>query len=136
MVIVDASIVCKAVLQEEGREKVKIIFDKHVEGTEEVTVPNLLFYEVANTLATKSGIPKAQITRSLNKLAKLNLVIYNPPFQEIIKAASFAKKNHVSVYDAIYVILAREKKCDLITADEKFVDQVKLPFVKKLSSVA
>lgn len=135
MVIIDASVVCKAVLPEENREKVKDIFKKHVEGVDKVTVPNLLFYEVANTLATKSAIPKHQMLKSLDKLGKLNLLIHNSTPQEIGKAASFAKDKHVSVYDAIYVILAEEKKCDLITADEKFAKQVNLPFVKTLDQV-
>ena|SRR3989344_3619366 len=136
MVIIDASVVCKAVLPEENREQVKDIFKKHVEGIDKVTVPNLLFYEVANTLATKTTIPKHQMLKSLEKLGRLNLLIHDPTTQEISKAASFAKDNHVSVYDAIYVILAEENDCDLITADYKFAKQVNLPFVKTLSSLS
>ncbi len=33
---------------------------------------------------------------------------------------------------AVYAVLAKEKKCPLITADEKFVGAVKLSFVKNL----
>lgn len=134
MVVVDASIVCKAVLQEEGRDKAKNILKRHVEELDQVVVPNLLFYEVANTLATKSAIPKAQMIRSLDKLGSLELRIYNPNLEDMKKAAEFAKDNHVSVYDAIYVIVAQENKCDLVTADNKFAKQVNLPFVKTLGS--
>jgi len=48
------------------------------------------------------------------------------------KSAIFSRKYKVSVYDAVYAVLAQDKGCVLITADSKFVDQVNLPFVKKL----
>lgn len=54
-------------------------------------------------------------------------------FKLIKKACQFSKKYGVSVYDAIYAVMAKEKKCNLITADDKFADKVNLPFVKKLS---
>lgn len=135
MVIIDASVVCKAVLPEENREKIKSIFKKHVEGIDKVTIPNLLFYEVANTLATKSAIPKSQMIKSLEGLGTLRLSVYDPSLKEIGDAAIFAKDNYVSVYDAIYVILALNNKCDLITADKKFARQVNLPFVKTLEEI-
>ncbi len=135
MVVVDASVVCKVVLQEENRDKAKDILKRHVEGLDQVIVPNLLFYEVANTLATKSAIPKTQMIRSFDKLGSLNLTIYNPTLEEMRKAAEFAKDRHASVYDAIYVVVAQENKCDLITADNKFAKQVNLPFVKTLDSL-
>lgn len=135
MVIIDASVVCKAVLPEENREKIKSIFKKHVEGIDKVTIPNLLFYEVANTLATKSAIPKSQMIKSLEGLGVLRLSVYDPSLKEIGDAAIFAKDNYVSVYDAIYVILALNNKCDLITADKKFARQVNLPFVKTLEEI-
>ena len=135
MVIVDASIVCKAVLPEEGRDRTKYIFSRHVNKLEDVLVPSLLFYEVANTLATKSAIPKSQMIKSLEGLGTLHLSVYDPSLKEMGDAAIFAKDSHVSVYDAIYVILALNNKCDLITADKKFARQVNLPFVKTLDQV-
>ncbi|HBL52337.1 MAG TPA: PIN domain nuclease, partial [Candidatus Blackburnbacteria bacterium] len=48
-------------------------------------------------------------------------------------AVEISKKYEVSVYGASYVVLAKEKKCKLYTADAKFVSLVNLPFVKNLA---
>lgn len=135
MVVIDASVINKVFLpNEEGHERAKEIIQKHLEKSEEISVPNLLFFEVANTLVTKTVIPEDEILQTLLKLGKLKLLVIYPTIETFMKIAKFARKYHVSVYDASYAVLAEEKNCDLITADEKFAKQVNLPFVKLLSS--
>lgn len=137
MIIVDASVVNKLFLPNEiGYQQVERIFEQHVRKLNEIIVPDLLFYEVANTLATKSALPISQTTKSLADLADYGLNVHHSAVQEISRAAKFSKKYHVSVYDAIYAVLAILNKCDLITADNKFVKQVNLPFVKTLGSLS
>jgi len=127
MVIIDASVANKFFLPNEGgREKALAILKKHIQKTDTIVVPNLLFYEVANTLATKTKIPQKQVIISLAKLDRLNLNILNPTIENIKKAAIFAKERSVSVYDAIYAVVAAEKKCKLITADNKFITRANL----------
>lgn len=134
MIVVDASVTNKLFLtNEEDYIKADSIFQKHILKREIIIVPSLLFYEVANTLATKSAIPISAAVKSLEDLYELGLEIYNPTFKDMIKASKFAKQYKVSVYDAIYAVLAKEKKCNLITADSKFVKQVSLSFVKDLA---
>lgn len=134
MVIIDASIANKLFFPlEAGHGIVKMLFQKHISGQEEMIVPDLIFYEVANKLATRSNIPQALMLKSLNQLYKSKLKICHFSDKEIKIAAVFAKKYKVSVYDASYAVLAQEKKCILITADTKFVKQVNLPFVKDLA---
>lgn len=130
MIIIDASIAGKFILHEEQYLEVRGIFEKHLQKTEEILVPDLIFYEITNALATKSAIHINKVIKSINQLYKYDLNIYHPTKMDMNKAARFAKKYSVSVYDAIYAVLAKEKRCNLITADEKFVNQVKLSFVK------
>ncbi|MDO8487549.1 MAG: type II toxin-antitoxin system VapC family toxin [Candidatus Curtissbacteria bacterium] len=134
MVIIDASVINKLFLpNEEGHNTAQGIIQRHILKSEEILVPDLLFYEVANTFVTKTAIPLAKIIRSLAQLDKLKLLIIHPTMEELKKIAKFASDYHVSVYDATYAILAKEKSCDLFTADSKFVKKVNLPFVKHLS---
>lgn len=136
MVIIDASVANKLFLSnEEYHKEAKELIGKHIAGIEGVTVPDLLFYEVANTLATKTVIPQRQVVRSITKLYKLKLNVYHPVEVEVKAAARLAKQQRISVYDAIYAILAKRKRCKLITADERFVKQVNLRSVKSLSSL-
>lgn len=134
MIVVDASVINKLFLPlEENCREAKKILQKHLEKLEEIVIPDLLLYEVANTLATKTDLPPGRVTKSLHKLGSLNLQVYHFSIEDTVAAAKFAKKYKVSVYDATYTVLAQEKKCDLVTADAKFANQVKLPFVKTLN---
>lgn len=133
MIVVDASVTNKLFLySEEDHDIANLLFRAHSDQSEQIIVPNLIFYEVANTLATKTSIPQIQMTKSLSKLYKLNLNIVDLSEEEVKLSAKFAKKYKVSVYDAAYAVLAKQKKCKLITADTKFVSQVKLPFIRNL----
>ena len=133
MVVIDASVISKLFLPlEENCQEAKEILRKHLQEQEEIYVPDLAFYEVANTLATKTAVPLAKVLKDLNKLDKFNFNVEHFSIEAIGQAAKIAKNNHVSVYDAVYAVLAQDKGCVLITADTKFADQVKLPFIKKL----
>lgn len=133
MVVVDASVIAKTILPwEEGRDKTKRILQRHIDKEDQIIVPDLLFYEVANILATRTTIPLKKVQSSIKELYKIDLQVHHPSETNMLQAAKLAKERHLSVYDAVYAVLAKEKKCPLITADEKFVETVKLPFVKNL----
>jgi len=133
MVIIDASVINKVFLpNEENHDTALEIIQKHLQKSEGILVPDLIFYEVANTLVTKTVIPEVKILKSLEQLDNFKLLVINPTIEELIKVAKFASTYHVSVYDAVYAVLAVEKGCDLYTADSKFVKRVNLPFVKHL----
>lgn len=133
MIVVDASVINKLFLSnEDGREQVKSILGSHISGLNKIIVPDLLFYEVANTLTTKTQVSQSIAVRSLKELYSFNFEVINPSEDILRTAIKFAKRYKISVYDASYAVLAKQKKCKLITADEKFVNQVKLKFVKQL----
>lgn len=135
MIVIDASLANKLFLpNEQDYEKVDALIEKHDQSLEKIVIPDLLFYEVANTLATKTQISSATTTRALTKLYKLNMYIISVSEKRIKLIAKFAKKYKVSVYDATYAVIAKEKKCNLITTDSRFISQVKLPFVKDLAN--
>ena len=137
MVIVDASCVYKWFDEKEiDFDKANLLLEKHLSKKESLGAPDLIVYELANAWGTKTKIGKSEALENLSAFedANINLIGFN--YNLFSKAIVFGKKYKVSVYDAAYAVLAKEKKCNLITADDKFVDQVNLPFVKKLSSIA
>lgn len=136
MIVIDASVGNKLVLpNEDGHEAVKLLFRKHFIGEETLLVPDFFFYEVANTLATKSAIPSSQVILSLEKVYLQKLAVHQLHEKEVSYAARLAREHKTAVYDMLYLVLAEEKRCDLITADEKFVRQVRLSFVKLLQNL-
>ena len=136
MVIVDASVAYKWWdLKEKQSDLAKKILKNHSSGEQKIVVPDLIICELSNAWVTKSKLSLSKIKANLSDLESLDLEIVDISLNLIEKAVTFARNYKVSVYDAIYAVLAQENKCDLITADEKFVEQVNLPFIKKLSSL-
>lgn len=131
MVVVDASVAYKWWDQkEELSEDAQIFLKNHIN---KILVPDLMLYELANAWSTKTKLAISDVKSNLEDLEKLNLQIEPITFKLLTKAVDFSKKYNVSVYDASYAVLARAKKCDLVTADTKFVNQVNLPYVKSLA---
>lgn len=134
MIIIDASVAFKWFSQEDEKDidKALDILDLHLRDKELIIVPDLIVYELANAWITKSALPLKRCKILLKDLENSHLKTAAISFRLINKVVSFSKKYHVTVYDAVYAVLAKEKKCRLITADEKFVEKINLPFVKLL----
>lgn len=133
MVIVDASVAYKWFAKnEEDADLALTILQRHVNGQEKIVVPDLILYELANAWVTKIALSIAKVKANLKDLQDAGLEIESPTFDLMSKAAVFARKYRLSVYDACYLILARKKKCNFITTDNKLINQVNLPFVRRL----
>lgn len=133
MVVIDASVAYKwFAKEEEDRDFAVKILKKHLEKTQIIIVPELVFYELANAWVTKGSLTEDEIKDNLKAFQKYSLKIIPIDFNLINQIVNFSKKHSITAYDAAYAVLAKKNDCDLITADIKFADKVKLPFVKKL----
>ena len=137
MIVVDASVIYKWLVSENMQSDLaakKILADFKLEKLS-IIVPDILLYELANALTSKTTTSLVDIKKLWQRFAAYKLPIFSPAIDFITKSIDFSRKYKVSVYDATYAVLALENKCNLITADDKFADQINLPFVKKLSSI-
>jgi len=134
MIIVDASVAIKWIYKETDSETAVFLLQRHLKQEQNITVPHFLFIEVANVLATKSRYSQQDITEGMKFLSQSHLEIYEIVHEDIIYAAQLAKEYKTSVYDMLYAVIAKRSNCTLITADEKFAQKVKFPFVKVLAS--
>ena len=133
MIVVDTSVVIKWIFKNEDNwSDAFSLYEKHLKRVEEIVVPQLLFYEVANVLATKSKIQYKTIASDMNFLYEANLITYREKNNELIQTATLAKKYKTSVYDMLYAVVAKNKKCILVTADENFVNKTRFRHVKLL----
>lgn len=128
MKVVDASVIMKLLLSEEGSDRALNL----VRGEGTLVVPNILFVEVANTLATKASISLEQIEHGLELIYDLGLQVEVIERSLLTEAAQMAKQTGTAVYDMIYAILARKLGVELITADIHFAQKSGFDFVKGL----
>lgn len=134
MVVVDASVAFKWFDPTELDSPLAVkLYENHVNGIERIILPDLVFYELANAWSTKFKIDLKRIKNNLGDLEDAKFEIIPVNFASLKKAVKLSQKYKVSVYDAIYAVLAEQKGCNLFTADSKFVSQVKLPFIKLLT---
>ena len=134
MIVIDASVAIKLInTQEEGGGIAMSLLISHRENKEKIIVPEFLFIEVANYLATKTASTKSSIKRGLEILFRSNFLLYELTENDLIKASLLAKKYKTSVYDMLYAVIAKNKKIKLITADAKFAKKTGFPYVKTLS---
>ncbi|HLE49951.1 MAG TPA: type II toxin-antitoxin system VapC family toxin [Patescibacteria group bacterium] len=129
MKVVDASIIVKLLIEEDGSAVVRELVKK-----EEMVVPDLLFIEVANTLATKTRLSPVQVKEGLELVYELGLRVENTDKKLLVEAAAMAKQKGTAVYDMLYAVLAKRLGVELMTADRKFVSRTKFDFVKLLDA--
>ena len=133
--VLDTSVVFKWLLNvdEPDSDVAKNILQDFLAGKIEIFVPDFLFIEVANILATKSSINEKNIEKSLNFLFSFNLNVYEITKEVLIEAALLAKKYKEPVYDILFLVIANKLNTILVTADSKFFAATKFPHVKLLS---
>jgi predicted nucleic acid-binding protein len=135
MIVLDASVILKWLLPEEGRDIALSFLDKHINDQEEVAIPELLYYEVGNILAVKTKLPEEAIIEVMRYLFDLELSAFTLGQQEYLEAMRLSRLYEVSIYNASYVVLARSLGASFITADERLARKMKdMPFVQTLNS--
>lgn len=135
MIVIDTSVAGKWLFTDEkGVLEAEVFLANHISGEEKIIVPDLFFYEIANTLVTKGTLSAWKITYSLAKIYKVGLMVYHPQSLDVKNATKLAKKYKTSVYDMLYAVVAKHHRASLITADEKFARQTKFKFVKLLNN--
>ncbi len=133
MVIVDTSIIFKWITDEDSSNSpALVLLEQFLNNKKGFLAPDIVLYELANALSTKTSLSLEEAEKAWNMFERLHLTITYPKLPFIKGCLKFSKKQHISVYDASYIVLAQEKKCNFITADAKLVNNVKLPFVKLL----
>ena len=136
--VLDTSVVAKWFLKEKDSMKAKSLLDAYTDGDIDIFIPGLLPYELANALwkRQRDGLTQPKAQKAYSDF--LDLEIEQIENVEIIaKALALAFRYEIAVYDAVFIALAKELNCDLITADEVLWRNVRdtEPRVKLLSSI-
>jgi predicted nucleic acid-binding protein len=126
MIVLDSSVALKWIFaDEEGAEHAERIRAEHVSGKNEIAVPSLFFYEIANVLATKVKLSAEEALEAFELISAFEFDVHELDSTEYLEVMSFAMKQKVSVYDASYHVLASRLGCQFLTADRKFWEKVK-----------
>ena len=116
-VVVDASVVLKWVLDEDGAERARALA-----ASEIMVVPDLWLIECSNVLAMK--VRRGQITAS-DSIQALDVIASAPvrivPTRGLVALAhSLALELNKSAYDCLYLAIAVSERATMVTADAAF----------------
>ncbi len=118
MLVIDASVAVEFVSNEAGRAEALSICGDFVE----LIAPDWIRIEVAHSLWRKVGmqlLSREQATNSSEMLARF-FDVFHPAIGLLTNSQELAFELQHGVYDCLYLALAVQRNCNLLTADRKF----------------
>jgi predicted nucleic acid-binding protein len=116
--VVDASVAIKWVVEEGGTAKALAVRQHN-----RLMAPELMLAECANILWKK--VRRGELTASESRFAAMLIEGTGVEFVEmralIVESAELAFMLNHPAYDCMYIALARQEACQLITADQRLV---------------
>jgi len=131
-IVLDASVVVKWFSEEEGSDMAVRIRDKHIEGLTTIVSPDLVLYEVVNSLRYNPAFDMDDVTRVIADLIDIGIDLITPSKELMEKAVKHAYECNLSIYDAYYLSLAQVMGLEIITADTEFYEKATKTGIIKL----
>ena len=118
MIVVDASIAVKWLVPEKGSD----LAERLLVSGESVIAPDLVFSEVANTLATKNRRGDLTEAQALERIAALPALLSVTTSTQALAYTALKLSCTLGhpAYDCFYAALALRRRCPLITDDRRF----------------
>ena len=136
MKVLDTSVIYKWYVDEEDTPKALTLFDEFKTGRINLSIPDLVFYELANSLRYNPRNTEKDVEEVMENLSDLSLDIVIVTTGLIKNAIRLAYKYDITIYDATFAALAQDLEFEFVTADERLYKQIKkLPFVKLLREI-
>ncbi len=135
-VVLDTSVVAKWFLAEEGSEAAETYLKALLEEKARLSAPSLLFVELSSIfwVQRRNGLSAALALQMYQKAVTLPLQVFAT--SDLLPAGlETAYRYQISPYDAVFVVLARQLDCELVTADRALWMKVReeLPWVTLLA---
>jgi|CryGeyStandDraft_7_1057128.scaffolds.fasta_scaffold102262_2 predicted nucleic acid-binding protein len=131
--VLDASVVVKWFSEEENSELARTIRDEFFSGHLNVSVPNLLFYEVANALRYNPVLTEKEKVTAVKDVYAVGFDVVDLDDQLITNALLTALRHKISFYDAVYIAVARQTGSRCVTADAQLHKKAGENFIVLLS---
>lgn len=123
--VLDASVVLKWFLIEEGTQEALELKKEYEAGEISIAAPDLLIYEVINVLRFKKHFSEIILKKSLDSLIALNLELFSPSEHIIEESIHISCHTNLSIYDCSYLALSHQLNTLLITTDKTVFNSAK-----------
>ncbi len=120
--VLDANVLIQGYILEENTKRVQTLLQALAKAdADEFNVPEFCLVECTNVLWKQvrlQGMPVETARRSINEMRFLPLVVHKAT-DLLPRAFDIGLLPNLAIYDAIYIALAEQLRCPLITADTK-----------------
>lgn len=128
-IVVDASLAVKWFLAEDDSHLADDVFEAH---SGDITVPPVFGVEVSAAMVREANIHKAHADVMRSAIARLisffddgAIVVHAQSSQQLARAADLAIDLGHPLKDCLYLTLAMEIGCELVTCDARFAAKAK-----------
>ena len=128
--VIDAGVAVKWFIPEEDSAVAHQLLTRYLQGLDTPIAPDLLISECGNVFWRRSrqgDITPEEATESMADLLALNIPLV-PASSLAQSTLQLALQHQRTFYDSLYLALAQERDCPLITADERFFNAVSSEF--------
>ncbi len=128
--VIDAGVAVKWFIPEEDSAVAHQLLTRYLQGLDTPIAPDLLISECGNVFWRRSrqgDITPEEATESMADLLALNIPLV-PASSLAQSTLQLALQHQRTFYDSLYLALAQERDCPLITADERFFNAVSSQF--------
>jgi predicted nucleic acid-binding protein len=121
--VLDAAIAIRWVVPEVDSGKALQLRDRLKIGADEFFAPDVFPVEVAHALTRSERQRRIQVGEAAALLSGILLSAPTllPALQYIDRAVEISSTHRIGVYDCLYIALAEQLGCDMITCDERLV---------------
>jgi predicted nucleic acid-binding protein len=137
--VLDSSVAFKWVVREVDSDKADLMRADFLNGIHEFLAPDVYPVEVAHALTRAERQARITVGQARHLLAD---VLTTPPQLHLYRmllsrAVDISSTMRIGVYDCLYVALAEQEKCELVTADDKLAKNLlgTFPFIIPLASM-
>ncbi len=122
--ILDSSVAFKTLVPEPESEKAVRLLDEFRQGIHELLAPDILPVEVGHALTRAERQGRVSPT---NGFALWSILMADcPPLVDYLslmpRAYALSSQARIGVYDCLYIALAEQEQCEVISSDQRLVN--------------
>ncbi len=120
-VVVDSSVAYKWLqpLDEDHVVEAIDLLRQHFSGEVVLLAPSVFSAEVANALRWKRRLSSSEVVELISDLETFDVHLFDATYQRLMTAIDLAYRHNLVIYDALFLQLAEELDCPLVTADRR-----------------
>ncbi len=127
-VVVDSCVAYKWFYRtdEPGLDRADALLERHLDGSTVLVAPTIMPVELCNALRY-SGLPDSRVREVVELIEAATIALYHTTYTRLDTAVRLARDHGLSVYDALFLGLAAELDCPLVTSDRRAFGTLESP---------